>query len=334
MKGFTLALVGIASMATLAAQRSANGGQTTYSPAKYVRTAEKADTVILPTSFGNGTCDSLYLINAELASGTDSVPGFVFGANMYLDESKGYQFNSSGTVSAVIASIAWKFKFDTTAAGGSYYAKLYDNSQQLIATSLPVHYDSISVNPDTTFKIPVTMFIFPTSPNVSGNFYVMVDAFDLADTTSGIGILSNGYACGSDKSYERFYPQGDTTVVFSKVSDYWTRPGTSQPLLADPMIMVVVENVMGQETLTPSSLMAYPNPATNSTTITFGSKAEGTATIEVMNLAGQLVMATSAEVFNGKNSVNLNIEGLNSGIYMFRVTMGADVQTGKLVVNH
>ncbi len=333
MKHFTLIAAGIASVATLSAQRPANGGQTLLSAPIGSITAEKADSNLLPGSFLSGSCNNFYVIGALGTSGTDSVPGFVFGVNGFFDLSKGYLFNGNGTVPGIGVATGIKLMLDTSASntGGSYVARIVSGTGSVLGTSDPVAYANIDTVPGQ-FGLPITPFTFSTPVTVSGNFYVLVDVF--ADTSSGIAIISNGYACGDDKSYEVFINSNGNQSL-AKISGYWKQPGTTTPLLADPFIGVQVQNFLGEtEMLTPSSLMAYPNPANETTVFSFHSNAEGTAQIEIRNLAGQLVSATSSDVMNGRNEVSINLTNMSNGVYSYHVTVGGETKTGKLVVNH
>ncbi len=334
MKRFTLIAAGIASMAVVSAQRPANGGQTLFTAPVGTLTAEKVDTNMLPGSITSGNCNNLYLIPAVTTSGNDSIPGFVFGVNGWLDKEKGYMFNGNGTVPGLGVSTAAKFKLDTNSAGGFYRAHIYNSLKQLVASSDTVFYANIDTVPGLFGPFPITTFSFPTPVAVNGDFYVMVDAFSFSDTTSGIGILSNGYACGDDRSYENILSSSGQQLV--KVSSYWLQPtNPSASLKADPLIAVQIQNFLGEtEYLTPSSLMAYPNPANESTIFSFNSNADGTAQIEIRNLAGQLVSATSADVMNGRNEVSISLTNLANGVYSYHVTVGGETKTGKLVVNH
>ena len=62
---------------------------------------------------------------------------------------------------------------------------------------------------------------------------------------------------------------------------------------------------------------AYPNPTTGNVSITVSEKGNGT--VVVTDLAGKVVLTTSADFGNGQASVSLN--GFHSGVYIFNVTM-------------
>ena len=84
----------------------------------------------------------------------------------------------------------------------------------------------------------------------------------------------------------------------------------------------------------PSSLMAYPNPAANSTTLIFGINQDVAGTVEVRNLAGQLVMSVNQQFYTGKNKVVLDLSTLANGIYSYQVIAADIILPGKLVVTH
>jgi hypothetical protein len=63
--------------------------------------------------------------------------------------------------------------------------------------------------------------------------------------------------------------------------------------------------------------MAYPNPANDNVTIELAS--EGTANLVVTDLSGKVVMNNAVSFLNGTTKVNL--DGLDSGMYVFNVTL-------------
>jgi hypothetical protein len=63
--------------------------------------------------------------------------------------------------------------------------------------------------------------------------------------------------------------------------------------------------------------VAYPNPATDNVTVSI--EGEGVATLNVTDVTGKTVMTNSINLVGGKSDVN--IAGLESGIYIFNVTL-------------
>lgn len=333
MKRFTLLAACTLVAATVSAQRPAG----TFQADETVRSAfspsmiSKVDSNMTPTSYGGQGCDTLRLYTFNFQGNPG---GFIFGFNAFLDKQKGYMFNANGTVPGAGFAFGSKALIDSTSMGGSYVAHIYTESSpgmwSLAASSTPVSYANI----DTSFGQSgpaITPFIFMPAVQVNGNFIVAVDVYSQADTTSGAALWSNGPTCGSDNSYEVYEAMTGDTIV--KISDTWSGPGGS-PLLADPFMGIQVQGFTGVETLTSNSLMAYPNPANNMVSVGFGAEKAAQGTLEIMNLAGQVVLSQNIDVVSGKNMVEVNIADLASGVYAYQVKTGAQQMTGKLVVNH
>ncbi len=81
-----------------------------------------------------------------------------------------------------------------------------------------------------------------------------------------------------------------------------------------------------------SSLYVYPNPSKGDVWLAFGAKADGRATVTVMDLSGKAVYATQLNVERGENRVMLDLNGLAKGLYVLRFESAEGAQTSKLVV--
>lgn len=78
-----------------------------------------------------------------------------------------------------------------------------------------------------------------------------------------------------------------------------------------------------------------PNPANESTSLTFNLKNTVDVTITVNNLLGQNVETITAnEAVAGSHNVTLNTENLPSGIYLVNIQAGNQTNTLKMVVKH
>jgi hypothetical protein len=77
----------------------------------------------------------------------------------------------------------------------------------------------------------------------------------------------------------------------------------------------------------------YPNPFNNATTFRYDLKHAGQTALKVYNLLGEEV-ATVVNRFEeaGAHSVNFEMRGLASGVYLYRLESGSFVQTRKLVL--
>jgi hypothetical protein len=76
----------------------------------------------------------------------------------------------------------------------------------------------------------------------------------------------------------------------------------------------------------------YPNPVRDHVTIELSVKRDAQVIVEIINLMGQTVAKTDAEISGGSNSVRLNTGSLPEGVYTFRITSADGINlTGKLV---
>jgi Secretion system C-terminal sorting domain len=82
-----------------------------------------------------------------------------------------------------------------------------------------------------------------------------------------------------------------------------------------------------------SSLSIYPNPAVESTTITYSLETPSFVSIEVLNMLGEKVNSANLGLQpEGENHYLLNTEMLNSGLYFIQITNGTLKESRKLIV--
>jgi hypothetical protein len=78
-----------------------------------------------------------------------------------------------------------------------------------------------------------------------------------------------------------------------------------------------------------------PNPANESTIFTFVAAENAPLTIRIMDIAGKLLLNTyNTEVEAGiEYKVNMNVQSLSTGVYMYQVENGSNTQTGRLMIS-
>lgn len=75
-----------------------------------------------------------------------------------------------------------------------------------------------------------------------------------------------------------------------------------------------------------------PNPAKGNVNVSVKLVNANTIDVSVYNLVGQLVKSVKTEGQVGENTINVNLDGLNTGIYMVKVSANGKTNTKKLVV--
>jgi uncharacterized protein YjdB len=83
------------------------------------------------------------------------------------------------------------------------------------------------------------------------------------------------------------------------------------------------------------SVKAYPNPFSTRATITFSTPASGHSVVEIRNaITGEKLETIFDDYTTGgkENTCFLNADNLSAGIYIYQISSGASVYTGKLIL--
>lgn len=93
---------------------------------------------------------------------------------------------------------------------------------------------------------------------------------------------------------------------------------------------------LGEITIEASSVNCYPNPATNSTTLSFTLTEASGVSIDVFDVLGNKVasMSSNAQLAAGTHQHVINTEAYTPGMYFICITSGETVITRRLTVNH
>ena len=83
---------------------------------------------------------------------------------------------------------------------------------------------------------------------------------------------------------------------------------------------------------TVQSLNVFPNPFTNTATVSFNSPVTGSMTEKITTILGSTVYSKQIEVVAGSNSHNINRNNLAAGIYFYTISNGTSSETKKLVI--
>ncbi len=87
------------------------------------------------------------------------------------------------------------------------------------------------------------------------------------------------------------------------------------------------------ETPDAASFAVYPNPALNSTNISFTNAVKELVTVQVYNMQGAVVVNMPAKEYaSGQHEIGLDCSSLNPGVYTVKLTAGSKVFTEKIAV--
>ena len=82
----------------------------------------------------------------------------------------------------------------------------------------------------------------------------------------------------------------------------------------------------------PLSIKVYPNPASRSVTVDFVTNRKGRVEIELVDVAGKLILKTQAASEIGNNQFPINISKIAEGAYFLKMTDGQTVSVQRLVI--
>jgi hypothetical protein len=91
---------------------------------------------------------------------------------------------------------------------------------------------------------------------------------------------------------------------------------------------------LGEEEIQAVQAKLYPNPARDAVKVSLQVSEAGEALVEVINLNGQTVIAQTASVEAGMQSIDLHVADLANGIYTVKIALNDRVETLRFTVQH
>jgi len=230
-------------------------------------------------------------------------------------------------------------KFDK--GWGSWYitGALIRNYADLdhISADMQIHiFDDNSGVPGNELTMPIDVSPVATSENQTP--FTWVDLWEM-----GLSIPGDYYWIVLTAPYGTVYTTieevGDpeeVTPYYRSYSGVWT--GSEWSWIDQPLLNYHIRTVCGykesiEDTSVPSASVLhqnYPNPFNPSTEISYSLKSEGMVTLSVFNTKGELVSTlVNGKKTAGNHSINFNGEGLNSGIYFYKLDINGSTVGSK-----
>lgn len=115
---------------------------------------------------------------------------------------------------------------------------------------------------------------------------------------------------------------------------YWSIKATRENDDSDyaETFMFNVINVGVEELTNISELNVFPNPATSTMALTFVAKESGNFNITISDILGKTISTQIVDVKTGMFNQNINIEGLNEGIYFLELNQNNESQVIRFLV--
>lgn len=154
-------------------------------------------------------------------------------------------------------------------------------------------------------------------PVVAGTPYlIVVGSYGDGGATDDLVV---GTAGNSEKQTSYYYDMTNTTWYYTS---------------STPMVRIdFQDNASIEENVAAYELNMFPNPATESTTVSFNLKNNADVTVVVTDLAGKTVSTTAlTNATAGKNKVDINTAAMAAGVYTVNFVANNTMITKKLVV--
>ncbi|MDC7995268.1 T9SS type A sorting domain-containing protein [Altibacter sp. HG106] len=193
-----------------------------------------------------------------------------------------------------------------------------------------LEFDVVDLTGATSATVSIDYFLSETgyegdgTVNESGSDRLRIYVRDLTNSTE-IDILDTTGSDINDLGIEGAWITGTATVLANTEVQLVIEARTNAGSEAFFFDNVVVDASFGINDQTANNFSIYPNPATSTINIT--SALSGDMNVAIFDVLGKQVMNN---VVSGEQRVN--IESLNSGVYIVRVTQGNVTETQKLVV--
>ena len=271
--------------------------------------------------------------DAALTVDKNGAPHFMFVAGPAA--STPYSIGTGGTLPL----------YDITVDGGAWVANWVDTVQAFRGTPA-----GTTLSQDNAPSIS-------RSADGSKIFYTWVDTKLENQATAGDNGFPDLYLKGYDVDAKSFGPKVNVTegssvesiVYLPAVATTATNSGSDYKIHAVITAFTVDENVQVNFTYldgvtysfvgvnnTKNDLFEvtgnYPNPFSGNTSFDLSLTRSSDVKVTVSNLLGQVVSSEVSSLSAGKHTLNINAEGLASGIYMFTVNAGGFEVTNKMIV--
>jgi len=138
---------------------------------------------------------------------------------------------------------------------------------------------------------------------ITGVSYPIIDANATLPGEYGTGYPTVSVICPTDK----------------KIKSNLTGFGNLADMKANVQGIINDCSSLGAEEETVQEFSIYPNPVTNISTVTIQAITTELATLNIYNLAGQLVLSTQSNLVSGANSINLDMSTLETGSYVLSI---------------
>ncbi len=220
---------------------------------------------------------------------------------------------------------------------------VFHTAHKTIATPIAIQIHGFNKNNTIYSEYPDIVIsnstLFPPS-----SFFNLQSQFESQGFTSGVfsySTYSSLWRLGATTNTQGQWSNQNGKLFVHVEFEYYIRNSTSN---TDKAIQAM-KNIHGTTTLIrkeennfnriESALLHqnFPNPFNNSTTITFDLKEKMNIDLKVFNMIGEVMFSEAEKDYQaGRHSVNINLNGFSSGVYLVQIRNKFFTQTKKITL--
>ncbi|MCK5855945.1 MAG: PKD domain-containing protein [Bacteroidales bacterium] len=319
-------------------------------------------------TFGTGTytvtlmifganCQSTSTQNVTISSGTTNyiVWGSVYAGSNNLDLGLIKIFETNGTlVDSVNLDSSGGYHFNNIPAG-DYLIYAMPASNSVYTTT---HAATYYIN-DILWSSATTLTVSANQSNVNINLALITPMNGTGSISGSLGtgsksavsgvivnLLSNGMPVATNTTDANgnfvFNNLADGTyTIWAEIAGKTTTPIVVTLDAANPNStnndFVVRNNTVVPKTVSINnssksmSIKTYPNPVENNLNIAINMEKSSRVSVEIFNLAGQLIISNNYDLQAGAQTLRINLNDLAKGSYILKITDNANAHTQQLI---
>ncbi|MCF8443791.1 MAG: T9SS type A sorting domain-containing protein, partial [Crocinitomicaceae bacterium] len=171
---------------------------------------------------------------------------------------------------------------------------------------------------------PVTV-MFTQTPSAQGAFTTSGNIVTFTNTSIGATAYSWDFGDFTNSSaaapVHAFASNGDYSVVLTAINGNCT----------DTTVLTVAITVSVEELIGLGNINVYPNPASESITVSFDNQLGNSIEISLIDALGRSVVSESIQSL-GLNELALNLSSISNGMYTLQLTSNNNIVTRKVIV--
>ncbi|HAN17041.1 MAG: hypothetical protein A2X13_05135 [Bacteroidetes bacterium GWC2_33_15] len=246
----------------------------------------------------------------------------------------GYDVYKNGTYLATTTSTSYSVTGLTASTTYSFYAKAKDAAGNVSAASntVSVTTSEVVVGEDLPMVSTITLTILRSGRSYYGRSTINVSSNGTAVSNAYVQLTWSGGYTGTSSGYTDASGNLVTTVSITGTSITVTINSiTATGYYWNTTASEVTESYSAFANLPSIDAATYPNPCTSELNFVIEQDKTSNATINLFDITGKQVINKEVEIIQGFNTITVDVENLEKGIYFYRISTDEGTKAGKII---